>query len=173
MCGDAVVNKLAVVPLSNDTIKRRIQELSDNVLQQTIASVKRSGKFSLQQDETTDIGNDAQLMVFVRYHDTNDYVEEFLFCPPLTKNTAEEEILKKVDLFLKEHQLEWSDCVSVCADGARFIMGSKRGFISFVKRQNNGISLVHCLLHRENLAAKEIQEDLAIVFKGCNCVQLE
>ena len=45
------------------------------------------------------------------------------------------------------------------------MMGSKRGFVSFVKRQNNDISVVHCLLHIENLAAKEIQKDLAIVFK--------
>ena len=45
------------------------------------------------------------------------------------------------------------------------MMESKRGFILFVKRQNNDILVVHCLLHRENLAAKEIQEDLAIIFK--------
>ena len=73
LCGDAVANKLAMVPLSNDTIKWRIQEISD-VLQQTIASVKRSEKFSLQLDETIDIGNDAQLMMFARYLDTNDYM---------------------------------------------------------------------------------------------------
>ena len=65
LCGDAVANKLAMVPLSSDTIKRRIQEISEDVLQQTIASVKRRGKFSLQLDETTDIGKEAQLMVFV------------------------------------------------------------------------------------------------------------
>ena len=41
LCGDAVANKLAMVPLSNDTIKWRIQEISEGVLQQTIASVKR------------------------------------------------------------------------------------------------------------------------------------
>ena len=35
----------------------------------------------------------------------------------------------------------------------------------FVKRQNNNISVIYCLLYRKNLAAKEIQEDLAIVFK--------
>ena len=65
LCGDVVANKLAVVPLSNNTIKRGIQELSEDVLQQTIASVKRSAKFNLQLHETTDIGSDAQLMVFV------------------------------------------------------------------------------------------------------------
>ena len=85
LCGDAVANKLAIVPLSNDAIKRRIQEISEDVLQQTIASVKGSGKFSLQLDETTDIGNDAQLMMFGQYLDTNDYIEQFLFCRPLAK----------------------------------------------------------------------------------------
>ena len=44
-------------------------------------------------------------------------------------------------------------------------MGQKKGFISFVKKENKNISVVHCLLCRENLAAKEIQEDLAIDFE--------
>ena len=48
MCGDAVAKKLAMVPLSNNTIKLCIEELSDDVLQQTIASVKRRRQFSLQ-----------------------------------------------------------------------------------------------------------------------------
>ena len=37
--------------------------------------------------------------------------------------------------------------------------------MSFVKKENKNFSVVYCLLHRENLAAKEIQEDIAIVFK--------
>ena len=86
--------------------------------------------------------------------DTNDYVEQFLFCRPLSKNTTE--IFKKVNSFFKEQQLEWSNCVPVCADGAPSMMESKRGFMSFAKRQNNDISVVHCLLHRVNLTAKEI-----------------
>ena len=66
---------MAMVLLSNNTINWRIQELSEDVLQQTIASVKRNGKFILQLDEITDIGNDAQLMVSVQYLGTNDYME--------------------------------------------------------------------------------------------------
>ena len=134
-------------------------------MQQTIASVKRSRKFSLQLDETTDIGNDAQFIVFVRYLVTNDNVEKFLFCRLLFKNTTGEEIFTEMDLFCNKHQIEWSDCVLVCADGAPSMMENKRDFMSFVKRQNNDISVVHCLLHIKNLAANEIYEDLAIVFK--------
>jgi len=38
--------------------------------------------------ETTDLGNDAQFMVFMRYHVTEDYVELLLFCCPLAKHTT-------------------------------------------------------------------------------------
>ena len=40
MCGEAVANKLAMVPLSDNSIKRQIEELSVDILQQTIAAVK-------------------------------------------------------------------------------------------------------------------------------------
>ena len=100
MCGDAIANILEMVPLSND-MKQRIKELSRNVLQQTIAAIRHCEIFSLQLDETTDIGSDAQLMVFVRYFDTNDIIEQFLFCRPLAKNTTGEEIFKKVDFFFE------------------------------------------------------------------------
>ena len=37
--------------------------------------------------------------------------------------------------------------------------------MSFVKKENKNISVDYCFLRRENLAAKEIQEDLATLFK--------
>ena len=46
LCGDAVANKLAMVTLSNNTIKQRIQEISEDVLQQTIASVSTVESFA-------------------------------------------------------------------------------------------------------------------------------
>ena len=119
----------------------------------------------MQLDETTNIENDAQLMVFVQYHAADDYVEQFLFCCQLSKNTLGEEIFKTVDWFFQEHQLLWADCVSACADGAPSMMQIRKGFMSFVKKENNDILIVHFYLHRENLAAKESQENLAFVFK--------
>ena len=59
MCGD----KLAMVPLSNNTISDPSKKSQCIFWQQTMGAVKLSEKFSLQFDETTDIGNDAQLMV--------------------------------------------------------------------------------------------------------------
>ena len=104
-------------------------------------------------------------MKFVRYRAANDYVEQFFFCGQLSKNTTGKEILKKVDSFFQEHRLSWANCVSACADGVPSMMEIRKGFMSFVNKENNDILIVHCYLRRENLAAREIQENLTVVFK--------
>jgi len=43
MSSDPIGNKLAMVLLSNNTIKRRIQELSVDILKQTIAAAQGCG----------------------------------------------------------------------------------------------------------------------------------
>ena len=47
-CSDVVGNKLAMVLLSNNTVKRHIQELSVDNLKQTIVAAKRSGNVILE-----------------------------------------------------------------------------------------------------------------------------
>ena len=68
MLGTAAKDKLSVVPLSNDIIKNRIDDISEDILHQVVADLKASHtKFNLQLDETTDIANLSQLIAFVRY----------------------------------------------------------------------------------------------------------
>ena len=102
----------------NNTISWRIQELPVDVLKCIIAAAKQSGNFTSKLGETTDLGNDAQFMVFVRYRATEDYVQQFFFCSPLAKHTARKEMLQKVDSFTKEYQFSRIHSVSVCAHGA-------------------------------------------------------
>ena len=44
------------------------------------------------------------------------------------------------------------------------MMDPKKGFMSFALKENSKLLVEHCLLHRENLAAKEGQPDLKSVF---------
>ena len=55
----------AKVPLSNDIIARRTADLADNMEIQLIDQIKLAKYYSLQLDESTDIGNMAILMVYV------------------------------------------------------------------------------------------------------------
>uniref|UniRef100_UPI00358EDACB protein FAM200C-like n=1 Tax=Myxine glutinosa TaxID=7769 RepID=UPI00358EDACB len=85
MLGKAAENKLSLVPLSNDTIRCRIDDMSDDILAQVVAVLVASPtKFSLQLDETTDVSNLSQLILFVRYVKGDEIKEDFLFCKPLT-----------------------------------------------------------------------------------------
>ena len=104
---------------SNNTVKwrysRTLSQYSETKL------LPRQSKWSLQRwarRETTDLGYDAQFMVFVWYRATGDYVEQFLFCCPLAKHTTRKVMFNKVYSFTKEHQLLQTHSVSVCADGA-------------------------------------------------------
>ena len=73
MIGESAAQKLKAVPLSNNTISRRIDKISDDINDQLVAKM-RGNEFSLQLDEaTTSTSNkDAYLICYVRFIDNDD-----------------------------------------------------------------------------------------------------
>jgi hypothetical protein len=69
MMGSNYLIKLQPLSLSNDTIRRRIQDMAYDILSQVADEVKScpSSMFSTQLDESTDVTHLAQLLVYVRY----------------------------------------------------------------------------------------------------------
>ena len=56
--GEQAIAKLNAVSLSDNTIKRRIEEMSDGIDNQILAEIKESKfGFAIQLDESTDITN--------------------------------------------------------------------------------------------------------------------
>ena len=67
LCGEDQAKKLSVVPLSNNTIRRRVDDMAEDILVQVIEKVKSSlVKFCLQFDESTDIASCAVLLGYIR-----------------------------------------------------------------------------------------------------------
>ena len=72
---DEAVSNLNSVSLSNNTIQRRITEISTDINKQVITELQGSKYgFAIQLDEITDVSNCAQLLVFVRYA-TNNFIQ--------------------------------------------------------------------------------------------------
>ncbi|KAI0978254.1 hypothetical protein GJ496_004256 [Pomphorhynchus laevis] len=97
MLGEPSAQKVAKVPLSNDTIARRINELAHDMEDQLIEQIKLAKYYSLQLDECTDVANQAVLMVYVRYEHEGELKEEYFFSVSLPKNTTSSEVFKTID----------------------------------------------------------------------------
>ena len=66
--GDEATSKLNSVSLSNNTIQRCTTEMSTDINEQVLTEVQSSKYgFAIKLDETTDVSNCAQLLVFVRH----------------------------------------------------------------------------------------------------------
>ncbi|KAK1897528.1 Zinc finger BED domain containing protein 5 [Dissostichus eleginoides] len=163
MCGEKAAKQLNLVPLSNDTVSRRIVEMAEDVKKTLIERIKSSSYYSIQLDETTDVADLANLMVYVRYEHDGAAQEEFLFCQPPETRTTAELIFQLLDAFVQENGLEWKKCVGVCTDGARAMTGRHSGVAARIKEVAPEMRWTHCSIHREALAVKKMPDGLKSV----------
>ena len=128
------------ISLSNDTIKSRIHAMSDNIKSKVLSKIDSSPVFALQLDESTDISNLSQLLVYVRYVADERINEEFLFCQPLETISKAVDVFQMLIDFFDKTELSWSKLVGVCTDGAPAMIGANSGSISLVKQKKSSSS---------------------------------
>lgn len=157
---EKATKQIGEIPLSNNTVKRRIDEMSANVKEQLITALQHSAIYSLQLDESTDIADNANLLAFVRFELNGSVEEEMLFCKSLPTSTTSEEIFKCLDGFMVENQIDWSKCVGLTTDGARAMSGKYTGLAARVKAVAPLVEWTHCSIHREALAMKGMSQPL-------------
>ena len=130
LLSNSEVEKLKQLSLSNNTVSRRIAELSNNILSQVVSKIQNSkfNFFAIQLDETTDVANLAQVCKYVRYILEGHLENEFLFSKRLDTKTTAKNIFNKVNRFFEEHDIQWKYVIGVCTDGAPAILGCRSGF---------------------------------------------
>lgn len=163
MCGEKAAKELNLVPLSNDTVSRRIKDMANDVKKTLIERVKNSQYFAIQLDETTDVADLAYLLVYVRYENDGAAQEDFMFCQSLETRTTAEHIFQVLDTFIQENGMDWKKCVGVCSDGARAMTGRHSGVAARIREVAPEIRWTHCSIHREALAVKKMPGGLKSV----------
>ncbi|KAI6649020.1 Transposase [Oopsacas minuta] len=124
--GSAAAEKLDKIPLSNDTVKRRINEISQNLEDKLVRLIKGT-PISIQLDEST-FGAESTLIVCMRFIDNDCIKEELLFVDYFECRCTGQDIFKMVRSYFDSHQISLSQVVSVSTDGARNMTGRDNGF---------------------------------------------
>ena len=163
MLGESYADQIKIIPLADNTVGRRISDISEDLCDQLIEKVKLSS-FALQ-DEATDVLKDAHLITYVRYVVETDVREDMLFCKPIECNTTAREVFKIIDNFFNENGILWENCVGLCTDGAPPMAGKNAGLQALVRKVAPRAVWTHCMIHRQSLVSRDMGEDLLTVFE--------
>ncbi|XP_045123136.1 protein ZBED8-like [Portunus trituberculatus] len=131
--------------LSNNTIKNKIPEMSEDIKENVVSKVISSLFFPLQISKSMDVTNIAQLLAFCRYITDKGIEEEFIFCWPLEITTKAVDVMAVVADFFEESGLDWNKPEG---DGGPNMLGSRSGFITLVKQKQPDLKGTHCMIHR-------------------------
>uniref|UniRef100_K7FTI9 DUF4371 domain-containing protein n=1 Tax=Pelodiscus sinensis TaxID=13735 RepID=K7FTI9_PELSI len=156
--GEETAKKPNDISVSNDTVSRWINEISQNISEQVVAEIKKSPLFAIQMDESTNVSLCSQLLVFARYMVEGDF-KDFLFCKTLDTTTKAQYVMEIVNDFFDVHGLDWHHC-------APAMLGSRLGFQMLVKQHTPMVTRDHCFIHSEALVSKTLPDQLNAIFKG-------
>ena len=87
MIGEKESEKLNALTLSNNTVKRQIEDMSGDVFNKIVNQAKASHFYAIQLDESTDVAGFLQQSVFIRCICNGKVSENLLFCKALRLHT--------------------------------------------------------------------------------------
>ena len=135
---------------------------------------KKESLFSLAVDESTDINDSAQLLIFVRcLFSSFELCEDFLSMKTLATRTRGEDIFIAVKNACIRSGLDLKYLRGVCTDGTPAMTGNQQGFVTrfadYVSNEYDNKELInlYCTFHQEALCAKSVA--LNTILKGVNC----
>ena len=152
------------IPLSDRTMTRLVEIMSEDVSKQLIKSQEDAVFFSIALDESIDATDTAQLAIFGRVVD-----QELLGLVAVEGRTRGVDILNALKKCIKKMNFQWDKLTSVCSDGAPAITGCNVGFCAQLE-QFLGRTLLkyHCIIHQESLCGKSLQmKDVMSVIVKC------
>ena len=126
MIGEKEYKKLDAVSLSNNTVKRRIADMSNDVLQQIVHQVKKSPLNSIQLEDSTDIaGFPSFLCSFAT--STLQLYQRISYFQSLKLHTKGEDIFQCLNSFFQSIQFHGIIVLEFASMAQQHVLASDRG----------------------------------------------
>lgn len=186
-CMEEVVKEIAPeklssiqeISLSRRTITRRILDIGENLESQLEGEIAKFRFYSLAMDESTDVGDTAQLLIFVRGIDDNfNITEELASLQSMKDRTTGEDIFNEIVACVEKLKLPWPGLCGITTDGAPSMVGPRIGAVARINQLMRSRNLVipvpvHCLIHLQVLCSKilDMKHVMDIVVKIVNFIR--
>ena len=148
------------MPCLRRTTQRRISQISADIAITMQSDLKSSLAFGIAIDESTDIQDNRQLAIFVRYVSSDLTIKEGLLeLVAIRETTRGVDIKNALDEAFTRFHVPLNKLVSAATDGAPTMVGKRVGLIGLMKCDPNFPEFLptHCIIHREHLAAKHFR----------------
>lgn len=145
------------VCLARNTVARRVEDIWSDIRRQLVDRGVAFDYFSLACDESTDVSDTAELLIFLRRVDDNmNVTEELLDLKSLKGQTRGTDLFVSVCETVDDMKLPWNKVSGIITDGAPAMAGERSGLSTLIcskvsEEAGNAIKL-HCIIHQQALS---------------------
>ena len=120
------------IPLSNNTIMSRIDEMSDNI-ENKVCDYLKENKFFMQIDESTLRNSESFLLCYVRFISNGEMKIDLLFSK-LFLNCEGLTVYEEIKNYFELKSIPLENLVAIATDGAPSMIGKSSGVVSRLKK---------------------------------------
>ena len=128
--------------------------MSNNIVRNIADQIRACKYYSIMVDETSDITNQEQATICIRYVKDLECHEEFLGLYAIDDTTSETLFKIVLDVLLRLN-LSLDNCRGQCYDGASAMSGKRKGLKTLIQQKNPKALYVHCYAHTLSLAMND------------------
>ena len=168
------------MPLSRRTVTRRVEDIAGNLELQLKNRAVSFDYFSLALDESCDVRDTAQLLIFIRGISTDFKITEELAAMQSMKGTTTgSDLFTELNACLDKLGLKWDKLAGVTTDGCPNLTGKNVGLLKRmqdkVKEMNpeQKLTFLHCIIHQEVLCKSVLKMNhvVDVVTKTVNFIR--
>uniref|UniRef100_A0A4X2KNG3 SPIN-DOC-like zinc-finger domain-containing protein n=1 Tax=Vombatus ursinus TaxID=29139 RepID=A0A4X2KNG3_VOMUR len=164
------------ISLSRMTVQQRVADISNNLNDQLNQKTNEFSYYSLAMEESTDLTDTAQLLIFIRGVDENfEVTEELAGLYSMLGQTTGKEIANQVNKCVTEKLgITFENLVAICTDGAPSMCGKNLGAVTLVEEfAGKKITKYHCIEHWQVLCSRVLNFDsvMSVVLSTVNYIR--